>query len=70
MALGIVLGDPDSTAKFFVGLKTKLDKEKEKAARITAQIEIDVLTQAAKDLKISTDRLLLEFPLSKTRSNT
>jgi hypothetical protein len=70
MALGIVLGDPDSTAKSFVGLKTKLDKEKEKAARITAQIEIDVLTQAAKDLKISTDRLPLEFPLSKTRSNT
>jgi hypothetical protein len=70
MALGIVLGDPDSTAKSFVDLKTKLDKEKEKAARITAQIEIDVLTQAAKDLKISTDRLPLEFPLSKTRSNT
>jgi hypothetical protein len=70
MALGIVLGDPDSTAKSFVGLNTKLDKEKEKAARITAQIEIDVLTQAAKDLKISTDRLPLEFPLSKTRSNT
>jgi hypothetical protein len=68
MALGIVLGDPDSTAKSFVDLKTKLDKEK--AARIAAQIEIDVLTQTAKDLKISTDRLPLEFPLSKTRSNT
>jgi hypothetical protein len=28
MALGIILGDPDSTAKAFTYLKTELDKEK------------------------------------------
>jgi hypothetical protein len=40
MAHGIVPGDPDSTAKAFVDLKTELDKEK--TARIAAQIIIDV----------------------------
>jgi hypothetical protein len=28
MALGIILGDPDSVAKAFTDMKTKLDKEK------------------------------------------
>jgi hypothetical protein len=54
MALGIVLGDPDSTAKVFVDLK--IEQDKEKAVQIVAQIEINVLTLAVKDLKISADR--------------
>jgi carboxylesterase type B len=65
MALGIVPGDPDSTAKAFVDLKTKLDMEK--ATRIVAQIEIDVLTRAVKDLKISPDRFAARFPTLKDK---
>jgi hypothetical protein len=60
MALGIVPSDPDLASKAFVGLKIELDKEK--AARIVAQIEIDVLTQTIKDLKISADRFASQIP--------
>jgi hypothetical protein len=59
MALGIVLGDPDSAIKAFVDLKTDLDKEK--AAQITGQIEIDVLARAVKDPKISTNRIATQI---------
>jgi hypothetical protein len=65
MALGIVPGDPDSAAKSFVDLKTELDKEK--AARIAAQIKIDVLTWAAKDLKIYTDRFAAQISTLKDK---
>jgi hypothetical protein len=47
-------------AKSFVDLKTELDKEK--AAWITTQIEIDVLTRVIKDLKISANRFAARIP--------
>jgi hypothetical protein len=65
VALGIVPDDPDSAAKAFVDLKTELDKEK--AARIATQIEIDVLTRAVKDLKISADRFATRIPTLKVK---
>jgi hypothetical protein len=68
MALGIVPGVLDSAAKAFVDQKAELDKEK--AAQITAQIEINVLTQVVKDLKFLLIGLSLESPLLKTRLNT
>jgi hypothetical protein len=43
MALGVVLGDPDSATKAFANLKTKLDKER--ATRIAGQVKTDVQTQ-------------------------
>jgi hypothetical protein len=42
MALGIILGAPGSEAKAFTNLKADLDEEK--AARVIAQIETDVLS--------------------------
>jgi hypothetical protein len=63
MALGIVPGDPDSTAKVFVDLK--IEQDKEKAVQIVAQIEINVLTLAVKDLKISADRFANRIPTLK-----
>jgi hypothetical protein len=60
MAPGIVPSDPDSAAKAFVDLKTKLYKEK--AAQIVGQIEINVLTRAVKELKISADRFAAQIP--------
>jgi glutamine synthetase type III len=61
MALGIVPGDTDSATNAFADLKAELDKEK--AARITGQVTIDVLTRAVKDLKISTDRFAAQIPI-------
>jgi hypothetical protein len=60
MALGIVPGDPDSATIAFVDLKIELDKEK--AVQIAAQIKINVLTQAIKDLKISANRFAARNP--------
>jgi hypothetical protein len=69
MTLGIIPCDPDSAAKAFADLKTELDKEK--ITRKAAQIEVDMLAWAVKDLKISTDKFaMLKFPLSKIRLNT
>jgi hypothetical protein len=69
MTLGIIPCDPDSAAKAFAELKTELDKEK--TTRKADQIEVDMLAQAVKDLKISTDKFaVLKFPLSKIRLNT
>jgi hypothetical protein len=65
MALGIVPGDPDSATKAFVDLKTELDKEK--AGQVAAQIEINVLTRAVKDLKISADRFATRLPTLEDR---
>jgi hypothetical protein len=42
MALGMVPGDPDSSAKAFAGLRTELVKEK--AAWEKAQIDLETLT--------------------------
>jgi uncharacterized protein YktB (UPF0637 family) len=65
MALGIIPSDSDSVAKAFIDLKIELDKEK--ATRITGQIEIDVLTRAVKDLKISADRFAAQIPTLKDK---
>jgi hypothetical protein len=54
MALGIIPSDPDSASKAFADMKADLDEEK--AARLIAQVEVDVLSRAVKDLKTSTDR--------------
>jgi hypothetical protein len=60
VALGIVPGDPDSATKVFANLKTELDKER--AARIIGQVELDVLTRAVKDLTISADKFAAQIP--------
>jgi hypothetical protein len=60
MALGIVPSDPDIATKAFVDLKIELDKEK--AARIAAQIKIGMLTQEVKDLKISANKFATRIP--------
>jgi hypothetical protein len=65
MALGIAPGDPDSTTKAFVDLKTELDMER--ATWVTGQVKIDVLTRAIKDLKISADRFMAQIPTLKDK---
>jgi chromosome segregation ATPase len=60
MALGFILGDLDSAAKAFTILKIELDKEK--TARKAAQIEVDTLAQAVKDLKISAEKFATQIP--------
>jgi chromosome segregation ATPase len=59
MALGIVPGDLDSAAKAFANLKAEL--EREHAAQEAAQTEVDTLTQAIKDLKISLDKFAAQI---------
>jgi hypothetical protein len=39
-----------------------VDLDEEKAAQLTAQIEVDVLTQVVRDLKISADRFTTQIP--------
>jgi chromosome segregation ATPase len=65
MAPGIVAYDLDSATKAFADLKAELNKEK--AARITGQVKINVLTWAVKDLKISTERFTVEIPTLKDK---
>jgi hypothetical protein len=60
MALDVVLGDQDSGTKAFADLKIELNNEK--AAQKAAQIEVDTLAQAVKDLKISTDKFAAQIP--------
>jgi chromosome segregation ATPase len=60
MALDIIPGNPDLVDQAFADLKADLDGEK--AARLTAQIEIDVLSRAVKDPKISTDKFATQIP--------
>jgi hypothetical protein len=60
MALGIIPSDPDSASKAFADMKADLDEEK--AARLVAQVEVDVLSRAVKDLKTSTDRFTTQIP--------
>jgi chromosome segregation ATPase len=67
MALGIVLGDPDSATKAFANLKAELDKEK--STQITSQVEIDMLTRAVKDLKISADKFATQIPTLEDKVN-
>jgi hypothetical protein len=44
MAVGVILGDPDSATKAFVDLKVELDKEK--TAQKAAQIEVHMVARA------------------------
>jgi hypothetical protein len=60
MALSIFPGDPDSVAKAFTDLK--IEQDKEKVAQKIAQIEVDTLTWAIKDLKISADKFATQIP--------
>jgi chromosome segregation ATPase len=60
MALGIVPGDLDSATKAFADLKTELDNEK--TVRKAAQIKVDMLARAVKDLKISADKFAAQIP--------
>jgi hypothetical protein len=60
MALGVILGAPGSESKAFTDLKVDLDEEI--AARVTAQIEADVLSWAVRDLKISANRFATQIP--------
>jgi chromosome segregation ATPase len=60
MALGIVPGDPDSATKAFADLKTELDNEK--TVQKAAQIKVDMLARAVKDLKISADKFTAQIP--------
>jgi hypothetical protein len=59
MALGTIPGAPGSEAKAFTDLKA--DLEMEKAARVSAHIEADVLYQAVRDLKIYADRFATQI---------
>jgi hypothetical protein len=67
LALGMILGAPDSATNAFANLKAELDKEK--AARFEAQIEVDVLTRVVKDLTISVDRYATQIPTLKDKIN-
>jgi hypothetical protein len=60
MALGVIPSDPDSAAKAFADLKIELDKEK--TTQKAAQIEVDTLARAVKDLKISTAKFAAQIP--------
>jgi hypothetical protein len=61
LALGVIPGAPDSEAKTCTELKANLDEEK--AARASAQVDADVLTQAVRDLKISAARFITRIPI-------
>jgi hypothetical protein len=63
MALDIIPGNPDLATKAFADLKVDLDKEK--ATRLTAQIKVDVLARAVKDLKISANKFDTQIPTLK-----
>jgi hypothetical protein len=40
-----------------------VDLDEEKAAQLAAQVEVDVLSRAVKDLKISADRFATQIPI-------
>jgi hypothetical protein len=63
----MILGATDSATNAFANLKVELYKEK--AARFKAQIEVDILTQAVKDLKISADRYATQIPTLEDKIN-
>jgi predicted RNase H-like nuclease (RuvC/YqgF family) len=60
MALGVIPGAPGSEAAALVDQKIDLDEEK--AARVAAQVEADVLSRAIRDLKISVDWFASQIP--------
>jgi chromosome segregation ATPase len=59
MALSIIPSDPYLAAKAFANLKADLDEER--ATRLAAQVEVNVLTRAVKELKISADRFATQI---------
>jgi predicted nucleic acid-binding Zn-ribbon protein len=67
LGLGTFLGDPDSTTKAFTDLKMELDKEK--VAQEKAQTEVDMLTRAVKDWKISADNFAAQIPTLEEKVN-
>jgi hypothetical protein len=60
-ALGVILGNPNSTAKAFTNLKEELAREK--AAQATVQIEVEMITQAVNDIKISAGKFAAQIPI-------
>jgi hypothetical protein len=60
MALGMIVGDPDSVTNAFAVLKEELVKEM--AARETAQTEVKTLIRAVGDLKILDDKFVTQIP--------
>jgi hypothetical protein len=60
MALGIIPGAPDFAGKAFTNLKADLDEEK--AARLAAQTEVDVLSWAVRNMNIYADRFASQIP--------
>jgi hypothetical protein len=60
MALGVIPGAPGSEANAFTNLKVDLDEEK--VPRVAAQVEADVLSRVAQDMKISADRFATQIP--------
>jgi hypothetical protein len=54
MALNIIPDALESASNAFIDMKVDLDEEK--AARVVAQVEVDVLSRVVKDPKISADR--------------
>jgi hypothetical protein len=61
MAHGIIPNALDSASKAYADMKA--DPDREKAARLAAQLEIDVLSRAVKDLEISVDRFATQIPI-------
>jgi hypothetical protein len=61
LALGVTPGAPGSETQALASLKADLDAEK--ATRVTAQVEADVLSRAVRDLKVSADRFTTQIPI-------
>jgi hypothetical protein len=60
LALGVIPEAPGYEAKALADLKPDLDEEK--AARVMAQVEADILLQVVRDLKVSADRFASQIP--------
>jgi hypothetical protein len=60
LTLGVIPGAPGSETQALANLKADLDAEK--VARVTAQVEGDVLSWAVCDLKVSADRFATQIP--------
>jgi hypothetical protein len=60
LALGVIPSAPDSEAKSLANLKADLDKEK--ATRVIAQVEADVISRAVCDLKVTADKFASQIP--------
>jgi hypothetical protein len=60
LALGVIPCALGSEAKAPADLKADLDEEK--AARVAAQVEADVLSRAVRDLKVSANRFASQIP--------